>query len=165
MSPDKSSRVPFAGDDGAGRPVGGEGAATAHARHLPYLLAAALIRTRRELESAIPPGLRVSHMRVLEELDRGRADRPTVFAPILGMTKAGAGKICDQLEEAGLIESVPDPADARVRRLRLTAAGRAVRATSDRAIAELEHRFSTEVGPDAYTGLRSALARLIETPG
>lgn len=151
MSADKSLSAPFVGID-------------AGERHLPYLLAAVLVRTRLELESAIPTGLRVSHMRVLEELDRGSADRPTVFAPILGMTKAGAGKICDQLEEAGLVESVPDPADARVRRLRLTAAGRAVRISSDRAIAELEQRFSTEVGATAYNGLRAALARLGEAP-
>lgn len=133
-------------------------------RHLPYLLAGALQRLRDELTPSIPEGLRVSHMRVLEELDRGAADRPTGFAPILGMTKAGAGKVCDQLEAAGLVESAPDPQDARVRRLRITDRGRAVVGGSSRAIDDLERRWASEVGGSAYETLRHTLARLIVGP-
>lgn len=130
-------------------------------RHLPYLLAGALQRLRNELTPSIPADLRVSHLRVLEELDRGAADRPTGFAPILGMTKAGAGKVCDQLEAAGLVESVDDPQDARVRRLRITDRGRTVVGGSSRAIDDLERRWADEVGDSAYEALRRTLARLI----
>lgn len=157
MSSDKTSVSDFSVSSG-------DLAATHPDRHLPYLLAAALQRLRTELTPSIPPDLRVSHLRVLEELERGTADRPTGFAPILGMTKAGAGKICDQLEASGLVESVGDPRDARVRRLRITDRGRAVVRGSTRAIDEVERRWATEIGGPDYDALRRTLGRLVQGP-
>jgi DNA-binding MarR family transcriptional regulator len=59
--------------------------------------------------------------RVLADGDRSLSE----LAGLLGMTLPGAGKIVDEMEQRGYVERHPDPADRRVKRLRLSARGRA----------------------------------------
>lgn len=72
-------------------------------------------------------------------------EQPTIgeLAATLGMTQQGASKHVSELERLGYVERVPDSADNRVRRVRLTARGnelvdaaRSVRADIDAALAD-----------------------------
>jgi DNA-binding MarR family transcriptional regulator len=58
--------------------------------------------------------------RVLGDGDRSLSE----LAGLLGMTLPGAGKIVDEMERRGYVERHGDPADRRVKRLRLSPRGR-----------------------------------------
>ncbi|MCC9312182.1 MarR family transcriptional regulator [Kitasatospora sp. RB6PN24] len=68
-------------------------------------------------------------LRVLERADRceapGRAIRLSELADRLNIAPRSATTVVDALEQAGLVERVPDPADRRAVGLVLTVAGRA----------------------------------------
>jgi DNA-binding MarR family transcriptional regulator len=59
--------------------------------------------------------------RVLADGDRSLSE----LAGLLGMTLPGAGKIVDEMVERGYVVRHPDRSDRRVKRLRLSARGRA----------------------------------------
>ncbi|HSG79171.1 MAG TPA: MarR family transcriptional regulator [Acidimicrobiia bacterium] len=70
--------------------------------------------------------------------------------------------LADRLEERGLVERLADPSDRRVRQLRLTDKGLAMRRTLDRHITEgnpVLERLDDEELADLSTLLRKALDR------
>jgi len=85
--------------------------------------------------------------RVLADGDRSLSE----LAGILGMTLPGAGKIVDEMEARGYVERHADRADRRVKRLRLSARGRAAL----KAARTFHRRFERRL-PDA-AALRAAL--------
>ena len=86
--------------------------------------------------------------------------RPTELAAAAGITKQSAGFLVDQLERAGYVERVPDPADGRARLVRIADRGaRSVEAT--RAIvAQVEAEWSAHLGAYRMTQLRRILVDL-----
>jgi DNA-binding MarR family transcriptional regulator len=60
------------------------------------------------------------------------------------------------------VRRVPDPADARAKLVRLTAAGRRATAECRRAIQALEQRTRRQLGDRSYDALREALELLTE---
>jgi DNA-binding MarR family transcriptional regulator len=89
-------------------------------------------RLARELEQRLEPvyrehGLEPGWHDVLATLRRSGPPyrlRPSEFASTLMLTSSGTTKRLDRLEQAGLIERTPDPADRRGTLISLTAAGR-----------------------------------------
>ncbi|WP_116245011.1 MarR family winged helix-turn-helix transcriptional regulator [Nocardiopsis sp. FIRDI 009] len=108
--------------------------------------------------------LRVSHGYVFQHLVDAQ---PTVgeLAEKLGMTKQGASKAIAELQQLGYAERVPDPDDARIRRVRLTRRGHAAVDTARRARADLEERLRQRLGSASLDTVRTLLADLLDELG
>lgn len=86
--------------------------------------------------------------------------RPTSLAEGSWITKQAIGKRVRELEERGLVEVRPDPADGRAVLVHRTAKGDRVRAGAEAKIAELERDLAAEVGEDRYRTFREVLVEL-----
>jgi DNA-binding MarR family transcriptional regulator len=101
-------------------------------------------------------GLRTSQLRLLSLTPDGGLTL-TALAERVGMTKQALGEFADDLEGRGLLESVRDPADRRVRILRLTSAGRAAVEAGDELIRVAEARYRDRLGAQQWDRLRDLL--------
>lgn len=88
--------------------------------------------------------------------------RLTDLAEQAQVTKQTAGFLVDQLERAGYVERVPDPADGRARLIRLSARGAGVAAVANAEVALVEREWEDHLGAAAYRDLRTALLKLRE---
>ncbi|MFG2006445.1 MarR family winged helix-turn-helix transcriptional regulator [Spirillospora sp. NPDC048911] len=88
--------------------------------------------------------------------------RLTELAEQAQITKQTAGFLVDQLERAGYVRRVPDPADARARLVRIAPRGEAAVAVARRAEAEVEAEWTQHLGEQDATQLRRALTKLRE---
>jgi DNA-binding MarR family transcriptional regulator len=88
--------------------------------------------------------------------------RVTDLAAQAGITKQTAGFLVDQLERAGYVRRVPDPADARARLVQITPRGEAAAAVARAAEAEAEAEWTRHLGKQGASQLRRALTRLRE---
>jgi DNA-binding MarR family transcriptional regulator len=101
-------------------------------------------------------GVRVSHGYVIQHLIEGA---PTVseLGDLLGVTQQAASKQLLELERLGYVERVPDPADSRVRRARLTERGR--------RLVEDSRRLRRELDGPGDAAAKRALIRLLDVTG
>jgi DNA-binding MarR family transcriptional regulator len=121
-------------------------------------------QTLDALRSRGHPELRYSHGFLFQQLVEG--PRPVgEVAQNLGVTSQAVSKAARELEALGYVERVADPADARVRRVALTArgedavdAGRAIRA-------ELNARLAQAVGEERRDAAAAALADAVSAFG
>lgn len=88
--------------------------------------------------------------------------RLTDLAEQAQVTKQTAGFLVDQLERAGYVRRVPDPADGRARLVRITPRGSAVQAAAAEVVAEVEAEWERHLGPRRMNALRETLVRLRE---
>ncbi|MFN8218362.1 MAG: MarR family transcriptional regulator [Solirubrobacterales bacterium] len=86
--------------------------------------------------------------------------RPIEIAAQSGMSKQALNYLLRQLEQAGYLELVDDPADRRSKRVRVTERGRAAGETMRSAVAEVEATFAREYGTEDLRALRDLLVRL-----
>ncbi len=96
---------------------------------------------------------------------RALADTPLTLGELaahLGMTPPGALKIVDEIEASGHLERTPDPADARVKRLRLTASGKAALAAARKFHARFEARLARQVGKRNAATCRAVLEQIVD---
>ena len=91
------------------------------------------------------PELRYSHGFVFQQLVEGPRAVGEV-AENLGVTSQAVSKAARELTALGYLERTPDPVDARVRRLALTARGRAAVEASRAARAALNRELSRSAG-------------------
>ncbi|MFB7723851.1 MarR family winged helix-turn-helix transcriptional regulator [Nocardia sp. NPDC056100] len=119
---------------------------------------------QKQLADAGFGDLRFSHGYLFQHLVDGE---PTVsaLAAELEMTQQGASKAVAELEKLGYCERVPDPIDARIRRVRLTARGHAAIAAARTARADLDRRLTERFGTEALDAVRSQLAELLAELG
>lgn len=101
-------------------------------------------------------GLRSSQMRLLS-LTPPEGMRVTDLADRVGMTKQALGEFADVLEEKGLLETVRDPADRRVRILRPTPRGLEAVAASRALIDRIERRWRRRLGAAKWDQLKRLL--------
>lgn len=101
-------------------------------------------------------GLRSSQLRLLS-LTPADGLRVTDLAERLGMTKQALGEFATALEDRGLLESVRDPADRRVRILRPTQRGLLAARQATDVIAEVEVRWRERLGAERWDLLRELL--------
>ncbi len=141
--------------------------------HILALLGLVLDGFRRDLHDAtsggrgrrVPAaarGLRASQIRMLC-LTPADGMRVTDLAERVGMTKQALGEFANDLERQGLLETVRDPADRRVRILRPTRRGRQAVAAAEALIAEIEGEWRERLGPRKWGQLRRLLRQAHET--
>jgi DNA-binding MarR family transcriptional regulator len=81
-----------------------------------------------------------------------------------GLTKQAVQQHLDALAADGIVERIPDPDDARRRRVRLTRAGLAALAAGDRIKARLDAEDAARLGEARYAALRQGLVALAREP-
>ncbi len=91
-----------------------------------------------------------------------KGTRVTDLAEQARITKQTAGFLVDQLERAGYVRRVPDPADARARLVQIAPRGEAAVAVASAAEAEAEAEWTRHLGKQSASQLRRALTRLRE---
>jgi DNA-binding MarR family transcriptional regulator len=126
-----------------------------------------LTRTARRLRTETSAGLGPSLGAALATIERFGPLSPSELADREGIRRPSATRVVARLEEEGLIERRPDPADGRSFRVALTADGVAyvaeVRSRKDAFLAQRLEALSAE---DRATLDRAAdlLERLLEDP-
>lgn len=122
----------------------------------------------RYLESTVLAALRehghdlpLNQARVFQRIAPG-GSRLTDLAEAAQMSKQTIGSIVDQLERAGYVERVPDPADARARLVTVTPKGRELVELSVPVVREVEAAWEAHLGPERTHELRRTLAALRE---
>jgi DNA-binding MarR family transcriptional regulator len=100
----------------------------------------AVMRTYRRLAehllAELPGGPR--GYQVLSAVARGEQANQLALAQCLGVDRTVMTYLLDDLENAGLVERRPDPADRRARRIALTEQGRARLCAFERALRDAE---------------------------
>ena len=91
-----------------------------------------------------------------------KGTRVTDLAEQARITKQTAGFLIDQLQRAGYVRRVPDPADARARLVQIAPRGEAAVAVARVAEAEVEAEWTRHLGKQGASQLRRALTRLRE---
>ena len=139
--------------------------------HILALLGEVMDGFRRDLHDATSGrrrapaatrGLRSSQIRMLS-LTPTDGMRVTDLADRVGMTKQALGEFANELERQGLLETVRDPADRRVRILRPTRRGRQAVAAAEKVIAEIEDEWCERLGPRKWAQLRRLLVQARDT--
>lgn len=97
---------------------------------------------------------------VLAALGRGEPSTQIALAQHLGVDRTMMTYLLDDLEDAGLVERRPDPADRRARRVTLTATGAARLAEFMCGLHRAEDGLLDALDPDDRTQLRDLLRRL-----
>ncbi|MCM6777646.1 MarR family winged helix-turn-helix transcriptional regulator [Nocardia sp. CDC159] len=101
---------------------------------------------------------------VLSALGRGTARGQGVLAEEIGADKTRIIPVLDDLQERGLIERRPDPADRRARLLALTPAGRALRDAVQADIQAREEKLLDRLSAADRRGFLNALSILAALP-
>jgi DNA-binding MarR family transcriptional regulator len=84
------------------------------------------------------------------------------LATRLGITAQGAGKLVDQMVDAGYVSRRLDTTDRRTKWLNLTARGRAALATAHQIHQDVERQLAADIGAARVGTLRQALRHLAE---
>lgn len=101
---------------------------------------------------------------VLLRLDEGPARGQGVLAQEIGADKTRIIAVLDDLQERGLIERRPDPADRRARLLALTTEGRHLRDAAQAEIQAQEDRLLAKLPAADRRGFLNALTALAALP-
>jgi DNA-binding MarR family transcriptional regulator len=100
-------------------------------------------------------------IRALEERDRTLTD----LASLLDVSTPAAIKVVDEMESRGFLVREPHPDDRRLKLLRLTDRGRAVRRAALAASRRMEEELRAEVGDEDVDALRRALLAFLNRHG
>jgi DNA-binding MarR family transcriptional regulator len=125
-----------------------------------FTQAAKLLRGAAD-ETMSRHGVRVGQHIVLTVLWEQDGLTPGEIARRLGVATPTIVNTATRMEEADLVVRRPDPADARLVRLHLTARGRAVREPVREARAELERQATATLTAAEREHLRTALIKII----
>jgi DNA-binding MarR family transcriptional regulator len=121
-------------------------------------VAAGLERLIRLFRWISPPsGLSLTSAATLATLERGGPRRLTALAAREGVTQPAMTQLVARLQDAGLIDRVPDTADGRVVYVRITAEGRAMLARRRAVRAERVAALLARLSPDEQAALAAAL--------
>jgi DNA-binding MarR family transcriptional regulator len=121
-------------------------------------VAAGLERLIRLFRWISPPsGLSLTSAATLATLERGGPCRLTALAAREGVTQPAMTQLVARLQDAGLVDRVPDAADGRVVYVRITAEGRAMLARRRAVRAERVAALLARLSPDEQAALAAAL--------
>jgi DNA-binding MarR family transcriptional regulator len=132
-----------------------------HIGHLLFIPYRSMERRVFDALAAAGHPISPAQARLFQRIAAG-GSRVTELAEQARVTKQTAGFLIGQLERAGYVERVPDPADARARIVRIAPRGAAVVPIAAGAVAEVEAEWTLHLGPRRMGQLRQALARLRE---
>jgi DNA-binding MarR family transcriptional regulator len=102
---------------------------------------------------------------VLATAGRGQPSSQLALAQHLGVDRTVMTYLLDDLEQAGLVERRPDPADRRARRVLMTEAGRALLAELREELGHAEERLLEPLDEQDRVTFRSLLQRLARAVG
>ena len=105
--------------------------------------------------------VRPAHTSLFPHIDLA-GTRPSVLAQKLGVSKQAIGQTVDELVAMGMVERVPDPADARAQLIRFSALGRKGLLDGLAVLADLEQQLAADVGPAEVDQMHRTLARLLQ---
>jgi len=123
------------------------------------LMRAARAQRRRWRDVLAPWDLSPHQARALRVVGEGDGVRVSALAEALRIAPRSATEVADGLEQRGLVERAPDPADRRAVVLRPTPEGIRVRAEVDAAHAADSRALFARLTPED----RTALARILRT--
>jgi DNA-binding MarR family transcriptional regulator len=149
---------------GAASPAGKTGEVGAEGTDLGILLALAFSVFATELRGDVAEAGYDDLHRSFGYVARNIVDAPltlTELASRLGITSPGALKIVQQMEDTGCLERIPDPADARAKRLRLTKRGRAALAAARAFHARFEADLVERHGARKVQAVREVLGEIV----
>ena len=104
--------------------------------------------------------LRPRHAPVVAFLDEDGV-RATELARLAGFHKQVVGRLVDELEELGIVERTPDPADRRAKLVVPTAKGIAAVRDTDEIVAGIESRHAQAIGVKTYAAFRDAMLDVV----
>lgn len=104
--------------------------------------------------------VRVAHTALFPHVDL-EGTRLTDLAKRLGTTKQAVGQLVDELEEMGVLERVPDPADARAKLVRFSKRGRRGLLEGLGVLREIEDEMRDVVGDAKLRAMHEALAAIV----
>ena len=118
---------------------------------------------KRVLDAVVEAGFDITpaQMRVFQRIGPN-GTRLGELAEQAQVTKQTAGFLVDQLELAGYVQRVPDPADARARLVRIAERGREAIPIAASVVADVEAEWTAHLGQRGMAHLRAALTRLRE---
>ena len=118
----------------------------------------------RRLGAAGHPELRISHGFLVQHVVDG--PRPIgELAERMGVTQQAASKAVGELERLGYLQRSPDPDDARVRRVGLTARGAQAVALTREIRAGIEGELAELIGERRVAELKEAAWAVLEWTG
>jgi DNA-binding MarR family transcriptional regulator len=103
--------------------------------------------------------VRAPHGNVFQFLD-DEGTRVSVLAQRAQVTKQSMAELVAHLEQHGYVERIPDPADGRAKLVRATRRGKQVHAVARQSVAELEQRWTAQLGERKMRQLRRLLTEL-----
>jgi len=118
----------------------------------------------RRLHAAGHPDLRISHGFVVQHLVEGPV-RIGDLATGMGVTQQAASKAVAELAALGYVDRVADAADGRVRRVGLSARGRAAVVTTRAVRADIALELAAALGADRVEAARRAAIDALEWAG
>lgn len=86
-----------------------------------------------------------------------QGERPSELAARLRISKQALNHLLGQLERRGYLERSTDPTDGRSRRITLTSRGTRAVTVIREAVAEMEDRWTEQLGPRRFDQLRALL--------
>ena len=116
---------------------------------------------QRASERSGRPRLRRSHTSLLPHIDL-EGTRITDLAERLGVSKQATSQLVDALEGIGVLARVPDPDDARAKRVVFTQAGREGLLEGLALLRELEQELASQIGSQSMAELRKALVAILK---
>jgi DNA-binding MarR family transcriptional regulator len=116
----------------------------------------ALVKSANAVAADVVPSGQRGYQ-VLRAVADGGPGTQLALAQQLGVDRTVMTYLLDDLEGAGLIERQPDPADRRARRVLITEPGRAVMATLDQRMAQVEDHVLAALEPAERAAFRAAL--------
>lgn len=133
----------------------------------PEPTARLLVRALQGFENALQAKLHadgfddvtVAQTNVLRHLN-AEGMKQSELARDANISKQAVSQALRGLRSRGLVDVVPDPEDARAKRVVYTERGRALILCAVGHVIDLETAWRTELGDDAYHQLRAALERL-----
>jgi DNA-binding MarR family transcriptional regulator len=121
-------------------------------------------RVTERIAAAGHPDLRFSHGFVFQHVIPGPLPIGEL-ARRLGVSQQAASKATRELEQLGYLERMPDPADGRVRRIGLTAKGRAAVEAGRAARAAVARELAAALGAERAAALRDELVAALAASG
>lgn len=120
-------------------------------------------RLIRELNAAGFEELRVAHMAVLQ-FPGPDGTRPGTLAERAGMSKQAMNQLLKSLQGFGYITRSNAHDEGRARIIRFTRRGHAAYSKIHEILRDIEHEWSSELGPKDFAQLKQLLLRIWESP-
>ena len=106
------------------------------------------------------PGIRTSHTSLFPFIEL-EGTRLTDLAARVGVSKQAVGQLVEELEELGILERAPDPADGRAKLVRFSARGRRGLLEGLAVLRRMEAELSARLAGGDMERLHGILLRLL----